>query len=180
MKNEFNILVVGVLLLAGFYCNPLFSQDNEIANTSVVSKNILVLEPGFTGTKTNATFKKKYHYLVARAYFRLLSEAQKSERKLKAEFNQYTVESDMARQQNNSLQEKLELTQKKYEAHRAMLFGLKSWNLFSDDRTGDMFYFMVENEDRIFQMHQREISETKMVKFLIYRLADLYHIEGQS
>ena len=125
--------------------------------------------------------KKKYHYLVARAYFKLLSEAQKSERKLKGQYEQYTLDNErFNRKQSSTFQSKLNLVQKKYEAHRAMLFGLKSWNLFSENRTGDMFYFMVENEDRIFQMYQGDMSETKMVKFLIYKLADLYHQEEQS
>jgi len=60
------------------------------------------------------------------------------------------------------------------------LAGLKSWNLFSEDRTGDMLYFMAENEDRIYKMYKGKLPEDKMVKYLIYKLADLYHLEGEN
>ena len=43
-----------------------------------------------------------------------------------------------------------------------------------------MFYFMVENEDQIFKMYRRNLAENKMVNYLIYKLADLYHIDGEN
>lgn len=181
MKNEVNLKQIGFLVVLLLFCTPLFSQEDNTLYASAEGQNILILEPGFSTTKTNASFEKKYHYLVARAYFKLLSEAQKAERKLKGQYEQYTLEKEnFNRGKSSSFQNKLSVVQRKYEAHRAMLSGLKSWNLFSEDRTGDMFYFMVENEDRIFQMYRGDISEAKMVKFLIYKLADLYHVEGQS
>jgi len=181
MKNGFDLFQRGFLLILVLLCGPLFSQENEDLLASAAENSILVLEPSYTSSKTNKSFGKKYHYLVARAYFKLLAEAQKSERKLRTEFERYSFENEkFNREGNQTFQKKLNLAYIKYKAHSAMLSGLKSWNLFSEDRTGDMFYFMAENEDRIFQMYRGKLAEDKMVKYLIYKLADLYHLEGEN
>jgi len=181
MKNEFNLFQKGFLLILFLAGSSLFSQENEDFYASVEENEVLVLEPSYKSTKTNKSFGKKYHFLVARAYFKLLSEAQKSERKLRTEFERYSFENEkFDREGNHTFQKKLNLAYTKYKAHSAMLSGLKSWNLFSEDRTGDMFYFMAENEDRIFQMYRGKLAEDKMVKYLIYKLADLYHLEGEN
>ena len=177
MKIEINPCYMGVVLLLAFFSTRLHAQQDDLL-ASNDRKHTIVLEPSYRTTKTSTLFEKKYHYLVARSYFKLLAEAQKSERKLKIQFDKYSLENEkFNRDGNSSLQGKLNLSYKKYKAHRAMLEGLKSWNLFSDDRTGDMFYFMAENEDRIFQMYTKEVKEEKMIKYLIYKLADLYHFE---
>lgn len=181
MKNEFNLIQKGFLLALFFFCSPIFSQENEDFYAGAEEVNIIVLEPSYTTSKTNKSFEKKYHYLVARAYFKLLAEAQKSERKLRIEFERYSFENEKFNREGNYIfQNKLNLSYTKYKAHSAMLYGLKSWNLFSENRTGDMFYFMVENEDRIFKMYHGKLAEDKMVNYLIYKLADLYHLEGEN
>lgn len=181
MKNGFGLFQRGFLVALFVVCSPLFSQENEDLYASAEENNVLVLEPSYTSSKTNKSFGKKYHYLVARAYFKLLSEAQKSERKLRTEFERYSFENEkFNREGNPTFQKKLNLAYTKYKAHSAMLSGLKSWNLFSDNRTGDMYYFMLENEDRIFKMYKGKLREDKMVKYLIYKLADLYHLEGEN
>ena len=67
---------------------------------------------------------------------------------------------------------------KRYEAHKAMLSGLKSWNIFSEDRSGDLEYFKAENEIEIQKMLSAGESDNQIVNYLIYKLADLYHSEG--
>ncbi len=181
MKNGFDLFQRGFLLLLFLGCSSLFAQENEGLYASAEQPSVLVLEPSYRSSKTNKSFGKKYHYLVARAYFKLLAEAQKSERKLRTEFERYSFENEkFDREGNPAFQKKLNLAYTKYKAHSAMLSGLKSWNLFSENRTGDMFYFMAENEDRIFQMYKGKLAEDKMVKYLIYKLADLYHLEGEK
>lgn len=177
MKIEHKLLLIGVVLMLTFFSVPIHAQQDDLL-ASNDGNHIVVLEPAYTTTKINTKFEKKYHYLVARSYFKLLAEAQKSERKLKLQFDQYTYENQkFNREGSRTFQNKLNNTNKKYKAHSAMLEGLKSWNLFSDNRTGDMFYFMAENEDRIFKMYTKEVKEEKMIKYLIYKLADLYHLE---
>jgi hypothetical protein len=181
MKNDVSLFRIGFLLVGVFFCNTFFAQENNELYASAEEVNVVILEPTYSSSKTNKSFEKRYHYLVARAYFRLLSDAQKSERKLKAQYERYRFENEKyGRGESAVFQRKLLLAHTKYNAHRAMLRGLKSWNLFSEDRTGDMFYFMMENEDRIFQMYGNDMSEDKMVKYLIYKLADLYHVEGEE
>ena len=181
MKNELD-LIQNIFLLALFLlCSPLFSQENDNLYASAEDSNVVILEPSYTSTRTNKSFDRKYHYLVARAYFKLLAEAQKSERKLRIEFERYSFENKkFDREGNQIFQSKFNLAYTKYKAHSAMLSGLKSWNLFSEDRTGDMYYFMAENEDFIFKMYKGKLAEDKMVKYLIYKLADLYHLEGEN
>jgi len=141
----------------------------------------LVLEPSYTSTIKSEIFEKKYHYLIARSYFKLLAQAQSSERELRKEFERYILKSkNLNLEKNTAFQTKLNIASSKYKAHQALLIGLKSWNLFSKDRTADMFYFMAENEDRIFKMYRGNLSEDKMVNYLIYKLADLYHVEGEN
>ncbi|TMM59087.1 hypothetical protein FEE95_06545 [Maribacter algarum] len=179
MKNELNLIQKGILLSLFLFCSFLSSQENDNLYASAEDVNMLVLEPSYTSSRTNKTFEKKFHYLVARAYFKLLAEAQKSERKLRIEFERYSFENEeFDRAGNQVFQDKFNLAFKKYKAHSDMLSGLKSWNLFSEDRTGDMFYFMAENEDFIFKMYKGKLPEDKMVRYLIYKLADLYHLEG--
>jgi len=155
MKNQFNQFPRALLWILFMACTTLFSQENEVFYASAGESNILVLEPSFSSSKSNKSFVKKYHFLVARAYFKLLAEAQKSERKLRQEYERYSFENEkFDRAGNQTFQKKLNLAYTKYKAHSAMLSGLKSWNLFSEDRTGDMVYFMAENENRIFQMYK--------------------------
>jgi ASC-1-like (ASCH) protein len=178
MKINFNLFQPALLLAAFFLFNPIFSQNEDVLYASVEEIHIIVLEPSFTSAKTNTKFGKKYHFLVAKAYFKLLAEAEKSERKLRIEYRQYATKSKKFELGDNQIfQNKLNIVFKKYNSHKAMLSGLKSWNLFSEDRTGDMFYFMRENEDRIFKMYQGKLPEKNMIKYLIYKLADLYHLE---
>lgn len=175
MKTEHKLLLICTVLMLTFFSVPLCAQQDDLL-ASNEEHHIVVLEPSFTTNKINTKFGKKYHYLVARSYFKLLSEAQKSERKLKLQFERYTFENQKYnREGSRTFQNKLNNANKKYKAHSAMLEGLKSWNLFSNNRTGDMFYFMAENEDHIFKMYSKEVKEEKMIKYLIYKLADLYH-----
>lgn len=177
MKIEYNSWFIGFLLMGAIFCIPLHAQEEELL-ASAELEHVVILEPTFTSSRKNTTFENKYHYLVARSYFKLLAEAQKSERKLKLQFERYKFENQKFNRDGSLVfQRKLNLARNKYEAHCDMLSGLKSWNLFSDNRTGDMFYFMSENEEHIFKLYQKNVKEHKMVNYLIYRLADLYHLE---
>lgn len=176
MKNKLNQCSKGAIFTLSLFCNLVFSQtNNDLASIEV--KNIVVLEPSFLGAVSNPEFEKKYHYLVARSYFKLLAEAHKSERKLKKEVERYSLANEEPDKKQNRTSS---IVNKKYQAHRAMVSGLNSWNLFSEDRTGDMFYFMAENEDVIYKMYRENLPEEKMVNYLIYKLADLYHLGDEN
>lgn len=181
MKKQPGLVQRGFFLAIFLSCSPLWTQESDGLFASVEESNVVILEPSYSSSNSNKSFEKRYHYLVARAYFKLLAEAQKSERKLRIEFERYSFENEEFDKAGNQVfQRKFNLAYKKYKAHSDMLSGLRSWNLFSEDRTGDMFYFMAENEDSIFKMYNGNATEDKMVKYLIYKLADLYHLEGEN
>ncbi|WP_405411844.1 hypothetical protein [Maribacter sp. Asnod1-A12] len=119
-------------------------------------------------------FNSKYESLVSRAYFKIITEAEKADAQITADYKllndtESTVKVD---------KKKVQAITNRYEAHKAMLSGLKSWNIFSDDRSGDLDYFKAENEIEIQNMISGGESDNQIVNYLIYKLADLYHIEG--
>lgn len=123
--------------------------------------------------KFDSGFEDKYQSLVSRAYFKIITEAEKSDARISAEYK-LLQEEEMSNKQNRK--KVAEITQK-YEAHKAMLSGLKSWNIFSENRSGDLKYFKAENELAVQKMMDNGENDTQMVNYLIYKLADLYHVE---
>ncbi|MFS4415496.1 hypothetical protein [Maribacter sp. 2307ULW6-5] len=123
-------------------------------------------------------FYKTYDALVSRAYFRILSDAEKADARLEANYL-LTQDRLKAAGPNNrkALKKEQETASQQFKAHRAMLNGLKSWNLFGGHRSGDLAYFKAENQAAIEKMMLAGASNEKMVLFLIYKLADLYHLE---
>ena len=181
MKNKLDLIQKGFLLMVLLFFNAVFSQENEDLHANLEGDNMVILEPSYSSSKANESFEDKYHYIIARSYFKLLDEAHKSERKLKLELERYVYENqNFDRNGDDAFQHNRNLAYAKYKAHTTMLSGLKSWNLLSDFRTGDMFYFMLENEDPILKMFKENVAEDKMVNYLIYKLANLYHLEGEN
>ncbi|MEP2278953.1 hypothetical protein [Maribacter sp.] len=119
-------------------------------------------------------FYSKYESLVSRAYFKIITEAEKADAQITADY-QLLNDSEVTGRVDKK---KIEAITNRYQAHKAMLSGLKSWNIFSDDRSGDLDYFKAENEIEIQKMLSGGESDNQIVNYLIYKLADLYHIEG--
>ncbi|WP_405384727.1 hypothetical protein [Maribacter sp. LLG6340-A2] len=118
-------------------------------------------------------FNNKYQELVSKAYFKIITEAEKADAVISAEYKLIQSNDSI----NNYPKKRVQEITKKYNAHKAMLSGLKSWNIFSDDRSGDLDYFKAENEREILKMMRSGEKDHQMVNFLIYKLADLYHVE---
>ncbi|MEM7379933.1 MAG: hypothetical protein AAF361_01900 [Bacteroidota bacterium] len=133
---------------------------------------------GTIGTDTDTAFEKKYHSLVSRAYFKIIAQAERSDRRLKAEYARLLArEVGSNRAQDKMYEENLAMVSQRYYAHKEMLEGLKSWNIFSEYRSGDLDYFKGDNYDEVYSMYQQGMSDDGMIDFLIFRLADLYHFE---
>ena len=124
-------------------------------------------------SKIETGFEDRYQALVSKAYFKIISEAEKADARISAD---YELLKDDESAKSITKKQEHEIT-KKYEAHKAMLSGLKSWNIFSEDRSGDLDYFKIENEGAILKMIQSGDADHQMVNYLIYKLADLYHVE---
>jgi len=127
--------------------------------------------------KYEAIFEKRYQSLVSRAYFKIITEAEKADARIAAQYKLITESEADEQSSSKSFKDKKEAIGKRYKAHRAMLEGLKSWNIFSENRTGDLSYFKDENRGHIKRLLTNGADSEKMVNFLVYKLADLYHIE---
>lgn len=129
-------------------------------------------------SKTNAAgnITEKYKELVANAYFKIIAEAEKSDKRLKAEYQRLTLQQDQVKT-NKLDKDNLSLTAKKYEAHNAMLNGLKSWNIMSEYGSDDLEFFQAEHRSKVEAMMKASSSEEMIINYLVYKLADLYHFE---
>lgn len=168
--------------------------QSEAWKISMVEDNYLPAKPDGLYTSTDqpdrglfavvprkgasAIFEKKYYLLVTRAYFKIISEAEAADGRLKAE---YITWSAQAREQQDlsskASKHGMEVVRRKYEAHREMLEGLKSWNILSEFGTDDLRFFMAEHRDRVLQMYHVGQGEKRIVYYLVYQLADLYHFD---
>jgi len=121
-------------------------------------------------------FETAYNQWVSRAYFKIISQAENADQRLTQQYKSFlSKEQDESQWKDKTFKNDLALATKQYKAHRAMLEGLKSWNIFSENRTGDLEFFKDENTTMVHQMVQENKSEEQIIGFLVYKLADLYH-----
>ncbi len=132
----------------------------------------------FPNPGTEADFPKKYHDLVSRAYFKIIAQAEDADARLKMEHDYWNAESlEGSTKKDRVHKQDLVMVNKRYMAHKAMLEGLRSWNIFSEYRSGDLDFFKAENEKEIHKMMLQGENNDQMVNYLVYKLADLYHFE---
>jgi hypothetical protein len=143
------------------------SADNEM---------VVVDEP--LAIKGNRLFEKDYQSLVSKAYFKIITEAEKADVRISSEFMMLEEqEKSTVSGLDKQFKKRKEMVSKKYKAHTAMLGGLKSWNIFSENKSGDLDYFKAENRDAVSNMKKQGETNDQIVNFLIYKMADLYHLE---
>ncbi len=142
------------------------SDEDLVVNTTESLKSI-----------QSTWFKQKYGSLVSRAYFKIISEAQNADARLQEDYEYWSLKEKTSKVKDKELKKRVALVSKKYEAHKNMLSGLKSWNIFSEDRSGDLDYFKAENKEAIYKMYLQDSDEKAMINYLVFKLADLYHFE---
>jgi len=153
------------------------SYNKEIPDLYVSIENDYALLPKSSLPKNAKKFSTEYNALVARAYFKICAEADEADDRITREFK--TLE----RKNRADLLDSITQTYfastvtKKYIAHKAMIRGLKSWNIFSTKRSGDLNFFKLENREAIQEQMSRGATDEQLVHFLMYQLADLYHNE---
>lgn len=160
--------VIGVFFLSmvsGFASEDISINPNEIIN---VGNRI-------SSGAENPKFTKKFNSLVSRAYFKLIVEAERADIRLANEYKRLYAK-NKNEMDDLVFQKEFVIVYKRFLTHRRMLSGLKSWRIFSEDRTGDLEYFKKEYRDAVYEMYRDKASDDKMVAFLMYRLADLYHL----
>lgn len=140
--------------------------------------NEMILAEESREAKRNTLFEKDYQSLVARAYFKIITEAEKADARIASEYKMLQEqEENNPTGINKQFKRRKELVTKKYKAHKAMLGGLKSWNIFSENKSGDLDYFKAENREAVAKMKFEGEGNVQIVNYLIYKMADLYHLE---
>lgn len=123
-------------------------------------------------------FMKNYHSLVSRAYVKIIAEAENANDRLKSEYENWnSKKEDPNVGKDAKFKKSFHLINKKYHAHREMLEGLRSWNIFSEYGTDDLEFFKRENLKEVHSMIQKGKSDYAIIGFLVYKLADLYHFD---
>ncbi|MFT6797384.1 MAG: hypothetical protein ACJART_002535 [Maribacter sp.] len=151
------------------------AQEQELY-ASANNEMVVVDEP--LTIKSNRLFEKDYQSLVSRAYFKIITEAEKADVRISSEYKMLEEqENSTASGMDKAFKKRKEIVSKKYKAHKAMLGGLKSWNIFSENKSGDLDYFKAENRDAVSKMKKQGETNAQIVNFLIYKMADLYHLE---
>jgi hypothetical protein len=155
----------------------LTSTDNEEYISNAKDPRISE-DADFSESILDASFQEKYSSLISRAYFRIIAEAQKADTRLHEDYVRLNSRKrEIGHQNNKEYRNELELARKRYMAHREMLEGLKSWNAFNEYGSDDLEFFKKEYAGSAYRMFQNGESEEKIINFLIYKLADLYHYE---
>ncbi|MEM9142023.1 MAG: hypothetical protein AAGA86_03480 [Bacteroidota bacterium] len=150
----------------GFY-TPVLDERNLPGSTSYG-----------TFLEREDAFDKKYDALVTRAYYKIIAEAEEADERLRKEYLVWNQKQANASEHNRRFQKELTLVNKRYAAHQKMLRGLKSWNILSEYRSDDLRFFKNENREEVRRMYTGGKNESSIVRFLIFKLADLYHLEG--
>lgn len=125
-------------------------------------------------------FEDQYESWVSRAYFKIITEAEEADHRIKAEHDRFLAENPEAdTSTDENVQRIMERYKRRYQAHQSMLEGLKSWHAFDAYGSDDLKFFKEENREVVRGMYLRGRPDEKIVDFLVYKLADLYHFESQ-
>lgn len=140
--------------------------------------------PGLSQISTSQVspeFIQTYPRLVSRAYFRLIAEALDADREIVSAYQHWYVESRKDRNEGDQkVKEEFQLAKRRYEAHRQMLEGLRSWKSFQENGSDDLEFFLDEQLRASFALYQKGASDQRIVDYLMTELADLYHKEGEG
>lgn len=129
----------------------------------------------FLATVKNASFQEKYNSLISRAYYKIITEAQKADFRIQQDYLRLdSQKGEMDNSNNKSFRNNLELARRRYIAHREILEGLKSWKAFSEYGSDDLEFFKEEQAGSAYRMYVNGESDEDIINFLIYKLADLY------
>lgn len=203
MKSKliFLRLTAGLLLVSCWGCASLKQEEDPYAETweSVVEsqnwKYALELAPDDAAARQEAYFAlpdwtdgssaaadpefvATYPKLVSRAYFRLIAEAMKADRRIRMSFQELSLEIknlDSGEQPSRKLQRDYETARKRYVAHRQMLEGLLAWKAFNTYGSDDLEFFMREHLRPSLALYRKGAQQERILDYLMTELADLYH-----
>ena len=152
--------------------------DDDIA---VTSDDDLWLTDENSSRLVSDPFWEQYDSWIRRAYFMIITEAEKADSRIKSEYERFLAENpEAAESRDENVMRIMALYKKKYRAHETMLTGLKSWHAFEEYGSDDLKFFKQENEKVVRSMYRTGEKEKHIVDYLVYKLADLYHLDGNS
>ena len=129
--------------------------------------------------KTKDPFNSRYDSWVNQAYFKIISEAEAADARIKSEWDRFIAENpEAATSSDENVRKIMALYKKKYKSHKIMLEGLKSWNSFDNYGSDDLVFFKEEYENIVQAMYRDGRPEKDIVGYLVYKLADLYHLDN--
>lgn len=205
-----NSLSYGIRLMGGLFllfclgCSGIKKGGDPYAKTweSVISsqdwKHALKLNPDSTAAGNEAYFAlpnwtdgsaaaadpefvEAYPKLVSRAYFRLIAEALRADRRIRMSYQELSYQMYNADgSPSQRLKKDFETARKRYVAHRQMLDGLLAWRAFNTFGSDDLEYFMRQQLAPSLALYQRGVRQDKILDFLMTELADLYHKPGEG
>jgi hypothetical protein len=133
------------------------------------------------GLEIDHTFLEKYPSLVSRAYYRIIAEAETADKRIAGDYQYLSSELHKpGNEDNRQLKRQLELSKKRFEAHREMLEGLKSWRSFNQYGSDDLDFFLEDYLPEAHEMYVRGADDEHIIAFLMGKLADLYHFEERG
>ncbi|MBT8177926.1 MAG: hypothetical protein HKP60_02215 [Eudoraea sp.] len=126
--------------------------------------------------KTRDEFKERYRKWVNGAYYRIIAEAEKADARIKQEYEEVLSKRKLRPKEDDpDFRESLILARRRYQAHRKMLEGLKSWKAFEEYGSDDLDFFGEENKSLVYELFRTGQNERTITAYLMYKLADLYH-----
>jgi len=131
--------------------------------------------------KVDEAFLDTYRSLVLRAYFRTIAEAEHADSRIYEAYNHLREKRQLKENRKNpEFKEQLEYAKNRYQAHREMLEGLKSWKAFNEYGSNDLDFFLREHLPKAYAMHREGKKDEDIMRYLVFRLADLYHFEERE
>ena len=159
--------------------NSLVVENDQNMNLYSSNEDIILAESAKTAImEMDGSFLIKYNSLVSRAYVKIISEAEHANGRLKKEFERWNLKKiDPLINKKGDFKKEYNHIIERYEAHKKMLDGLKSWDVFDEFGTADLEYFKNENSKNVHLMMQDAKSDFAIIGYLVYKLADLYHFD---
>ena len=167
------------VLASDAWKESLEQSDSADEGIALSSDDDLWLTDDNSSRLVSDPFFERYDSWIRRAYFKIIMEAEKADSRIKSEYERFLVENpEAAKSRDENVMRIMALYQKKYKAHETMLDGLKSWNAFEEYGSDDLKFFKQENEKVVRSMYRTGEEEKHIVDYLVYKLADLYHLDG--
>ena len=121
-------------------------------------------------------FLAAYDQWIYEAYLKLIVEAEKIDYDINNEYMAILAQVNTYNRQEDK--DELVLIEKKYTAHKEMLFGLRKWDLKLEDiktSEGELKKLKETYLSKVYIMFKNNKSESSIINYIEVRLADIYH-----